>query len=88
MASRRDDVVILSALTGEGVDDLQRTISGRLTAGAQVHQLQVPLSDGAALAWLHEHGEVIDSTAGDGEMIIDVRLSESALARFRKRATI
>lgn len=70
------------------MDDLQRTISGRLTAGAQVHRLQVPLSDGAALAWLHEHGEVIDSKAGDGEMIVDVRLSESALARFRKRATI
>lgn len=86
MAVRRDDVVILSALTGEGVDDLQRKISSRLTAGAQVHQLHVSLSDGAALAWLHEHGEVIRSHAADGDMVVDVRLSESALARFRKRA--
>lgn len=86
MAVRRDDVVILSALTGEGVDDLQRKISSRLTAGAQVHQLHVSLSDGAALAWLHEHGEVIHSHAADGDMVVDVRLSESALARFRKRA--
>ena len=85
MAARRDDVVILSALTGEGVDDLQRTISGRLTAGAQVHQLRVPLADGAAMAWLHEHGEVINSRASDGNMLLDVRLSESALARFSKR---
>mgnify|MGYP001045176594 CR=1 FL=1 len=85
-AARRDDVVVLSAFTGEGVDDLQRTISGRLTAGAQVHQLSVPLADGAALAWLHEHGEVVGSQAADGEMLVDVRLSESALARFRKRA--
>lgn len=86
MAARRDDVVILSALTGEGLDDLQRKISSRLTAGAQVHQLHVSLSDGAALAWLHEHGEVIRSHAADGDMVVDVRLSESALARFRKRA--
>ena len=85
MGTRRDDVVILSALTGEGVDDLQRTISGRLTAGAQVHQLRVPLADGAAMAWLHEHGEVINSRASDGNMLLDVRLSESALARFSKR---
>jgi GTPase len=85
-AARRDDVVVLSAFTGEGVVDLQRTISGRLTAGAQVHQLRVPLADGAALAWLHEHGEVVGSRAADGEMIVDVRLSESALARFGKRA--
>ena len=85
LAGRRDDVVILSAVTGAGMDDLQRTISGRLTSGAQVHQLQVPLADGAALAWLHEHGEVLESRPADGDMIVDVRLSDSAHARFLKR---
>jgi GTP-binding protein HflX len=84
-AARRDDVVILSALTGEGVDGVQRVISSRLTAGAQMHQLRVPLSDGAAMAWLHEHGEVTSSRAEDGDMLVDVRLSDSALARFLKR---
>ncbi|WP_176595669.1 MULTISPECIES: GTPase HflX [Sphingobium] len=84
-AARRDDVVILSALTGEGVDGLQRTISARLTSGAQVHQLRVPLADGAAMAWLHEHGEVTASRAEGEDMLVDVRLSDSALARFLKR---
>ncbi|WP_327754805.1 GTPase HflX [Sphingobium sp. SJ10-10] len=84
-AARRDDVVILSALTGEGVDSLQRTISARLTSGAQIHQLRVPLADGAAMAWLHEHGEVIGSRAQGDDMLVDVRLSDSALARFVKR---
>lgn len=84
-AARRDDVVILSALTGEGVDGLQRTISARLTSGAQVHQLRVSLADGAAMAWLHEHGEVIGSRADGEDMLVDVRLSDSALARFVKR---
>ncbi|WP_426387235.1 GTPase HflX [Sphingobium sp. R-21] len=84
-AARRNDVVILSALTGEGVDDLQRAISSRLTAGARVHQLHVPLSDGAAMAWLHEHGDVIGSKADGADMLVDVRLSDSALARFLKR---
>lgn len=84
-AARRDDVVILSALTGEGVDALQRTISALLTSGAQVHQLRVPLADGAAMAWLHEHGEVIASRADGEDMLVDVRLSDSALARFLKR---
>ncbi len=87
IAARRDDVVILSALTGEGVDDLQRRISGQLTAGASVHQLRVPVADGAAIAWLHEHGEVIESETVDGDVIVRVRLSESALARFMKRST-
>ncbi|WP_375197713.1 GTPase HflX [Sphingobium sp.] len=84
-AARRNDVVILSALTGEGVDGLQRMISSRLTAGAQMHHLRVPLSDGAAMAWLHEHGEVACSRAEGSDMLVDVRLSDSALARFLTR---
>lgn len=85
MAARRDDVVILSALTGEGVDGLQRAISARLTSGAEVHTLRLGLADGAAQAWLHEHGEVLASRTEGEEMELDVRLSDSALARFMKR---
>lgn len=86
IASRRNDVAILSALTGDGVDDLQRSISSRLTSGAQIHQLRVALADGAAVAWLHEHGEVMDSQTVDNDVIVNVRLSDSAFARFSKRA--
>ncbi|WHO37247.1 GTPase HflX [Sphingobium sp. AP49] len=87
-ASRRDDVVIISALTGDGVDGLQRAISERLTQGATVHNLRLPIADGAGLAWLHEHGEVLASHPGDAEMRVEVRLSDSALARFLKRDRI
>lgn len=87
IASKRSDVVILSALTGEGVDDLQRRISGQLTAGAAIHQLRVSAVDGAAVAWLHEHGEVMSSETVDSDLVLTVRLSDSAFARFAKRST-
>ncbi len=85
IAARHDDVVIISALTGEGVEGLQRAISSRLTRGARVHSLRLPISDGAGLAWLHEHGEVLATRPSDAEMQVDVRLSDSGLARFLKR---
>ncbi|MBJ7443970.1 MAG: GTPase HflX [Sphingobium sp.] len=84
-ASRRDDVVILSALTGEGVADLQRAISAKMTAGAKVYGLRIAASDGAALAWLHEHGEVLTSDSQGEETRVEVRLSDAAFARFGKR---
>jgi len=84
-AARRDDVVILSALTGEGVDRLQRVISDRMTRGAHVYALSVPVADGAALAWLHEHGEVINARIEGEDMVIEARLSDAAFARFTKR---
>ncbi|MEJ7927102.1 GTPase HflX [Sphingobium sp. AN641] len=84
-AARRDDVVILSALTGEGVDALQRAISTRLTAGARVHRLRLGANDGAGLAWLHEHGEVLDAHVEDDAMLVEARLSDAAAAKFLKR---
>jgi GTP-binding protein HflX len=84
-AARRDDVVILSALTGEGVDTLQRTVSDRMTRGAKVYGLRIPVSDGATLAWLHEHGEVLSTIVEDEETRVEARLSDAAFARFSKR---
>jgi GTP-binding protein HflX len=85
-AARNTDVVLVSALTGEGVEGLQRIMSDRLTSGNEVHHLSVALNDGAALAWLHEHGEVIETHAMDNHLAVDVRLSASDAARFSARA--
>ncbi|KQX20077.1 MULTISPECIES: GTPase HflX [unclassified Sphingomonas] len=84
-AARRDDVVTLSALTGDGVEDLRRAVSDRLSTGNRVRTLTVSLSDGAALAWLHAHGEVIGQEVEGETMIVEVRLSDSDLARFEAR---
>ena len=83
-AARRENVVILSALTGEGVDRLQRMISDHMTRGAKMYDLRIPVSDGAALAWLHEHGEVLHSTISADVMNVEVRLSDATFARFAK----
>ena len=84
-ATRRDDVVTLSALSGEGVDGLRRAVSARLSSGNRVRTLSVSAGDGAALAWLHAHGEVIGQEVDGDNMIVEVRLSDSGLARFEAR---
>jgi GTP-binding protein HflX len=84
-AGRAGDVVPISALSGEGVDALSRALSERLNRGARVHSFDLPASDGAAIAWLHSHGEVLSSDA-EGETIhLDVRLSEADWARYAAR---
>ena len=84
-AVRREDVVTLSALSGEGVEDLRRFVSGRLSTGNRVRTLSVSTGDGAALAWLHAHGEVIGQEVEDDRMLVEVRLSDKDLARFEAR---
>ena len=87
-AARRADVVPLSAVTGEGVDALRRAVADRMTQGSHVHRLTLSAQDGASLAWLHEHGEVmgVEEQGADGDALaVSVRLSDPAYARFMAR---
>ncbi len=86
MARGRADVVPVSALTGEGIEALRRAVSDRMTSHYPVHALTLPQADGAALAWLHAHGEVVSQHPADGERLaISVRLSDKDLGRFHAR---
>jgi GTP-binding protein HflX len=83
---RRDNIVLMSALTGEGVDALMECASAHLRKGSEVRTIRLPLGEGEALAWLHANGEVLDQRyecAGEAEL--DVRLSAADWARFDSR---
>ena len=80
-------VVPLSAMTGEGVDDLLARLGTMLTGGATELELSIPMGDGQKLAWLHAHGEVlsereVESTAGEPQVRLKVRLTPRELGRF------
>src|SRR3546814_12530173 len=82
---RRDDVVLISALTGAGVSDLQRMMSDKLTTQSRVRSIDLPAEDGAALAWLHANGEVLDSQAEGERLHVRVRMSDADHARVLAR---
>ena len=84
-AARREDAVPISALTGEGVDALARVVSDRLSRGSRIHTVRLDPGDGAAIAWLHQHGEVLASETLDELTRVDVRLSDVDWARFAAR---
>ena len=84
-AGKRDDVALISALTGEGVESLKRLMSDRLTTTNRLRHVELPIGDGAAAAWLHEHGEVLGETVRDASIAYDVRLSDCDWDRFQAR---
>ncbi len=84
-AARRDNVVLVSALTGEGTDDLAQACSAKLTSTHRIRHLDLPLAQGAAIAWIHAHGEVVTQEADDAQMHLAVRLSDEDYARFQSR---
>ena len=82
-AGRREDVVVISALTGEGVDRLRDAMSDRLRTGSEVHRITLPVGEGERLAWLHSRGEVLDQQMDGDTLQVDVRLSADNWARFQ-----
>lgn len=84
-AARRDDVFMLSAVSGEGIGILSTNASSILTAARNPHTLLIPANDGSTLAWLHSHGSV-ESQTGEGDAIrVAVRLTAADFARYSAR---
>lgn len=84
-AARREDVVLISALTGAGVDRLLECAAGHLRKGAELRTVRLDSSDGEGIAWLHANGEVVRQDAHELETELEVRLSDAAWARFDAR---
>lgn len=66
LAESDDAVIPISAQTGEGAEALERLLGDLLTKDAQTRELLVPAADGARIAWLFAHGEVLDDEDAAG----------------------
>jgi GTP-binding protein HflX len=86
-AERREDVVVLSALSGEGVDDLLACTAAHLSKDARLREVTLGASEGEAMAWLHQHGEVLHQESEGMETRLLVRIGEAEWERFESRRT-
>jgi GTP-binding protein HflX len=82
-AKRREDVVPISAVTGEGLEALRDCTAEKLRSGEQVHLVRLPASAGERIAWLHSRGEILEQKLDEDELELSVRLSPDNWARFQ-----
>jgi GTP-binding protein HflX len=81
----REGAVAVSALTGEGLPALQAAIDRRIAEGMELADYDIPPQDGARLAWLYQHGEVVQRSDDDTAVHMKVRLLPADRARFERR---
>jgi len=82
IASRAAGGLAVSALTGEGLDVLSEVLDARLSANMLIERFDLPSEDGARLAWLYRHGEVLEREELEGRIQVTVRLSHVDRARY------
>ena len=83
--AREPDSIALSALTGAGCQRLLERIDRRLSENRHVVNLDIDLADGAALAWLYRHGEILERRDEGLEAHLVVALDAVDEARFRSQ---
>ena len=78
--------VLVSALSGEGLDRLAAEIEQRLAARRVTLDLVLDVADGAGVSWLHRHTEVMTKTLrDDGGLAITVRADPANAERVRAK---
>ena len=78
--------VLVSALTGEGVDTLAAAIETRLGTRRIVLDLTLNPADGAGVSWLHRHTEVLEkSLTPNNDLAVTVRVDPAKAATVQAR---
>jgi len=84
----RNGAVAVSAISGEGLEALKAAIDRRIAEGMELADYDIPPQDGARLAWLYQHGEVVQRSDDDSAVHMKVRLLPADRARFERQEQV
>jgi GTP-binding protein HflX len=78
--------VLVSALTGEGIEALLRLIEKRVARASLVYTVALGPADGQRMNWLYEDTEVLERRmTEEGEFLFVIRLLPEKEARLMRR---
>jgi GTP-binding protein HflX len=81
---QKPGAVAVSAMTGEGLDALRAALDARIASGLEQAEYAIDHNDGARLAWLYAHGEVVGRQDDERAAHVTVRLLPADRARFER----
>jgi GTPase len=78
--------ILVSALTGEGIDTLVAAIEAEFARARLTLDVALDLADGSGMSWLHRHAEVLARAEGtDGRMHMTVRVASDKAGLVRAK---
>jgi GTP-binding protein HflX len=83
--ARSKNCIAISAQSGEGIDRFLSHLASLLDKDSETRRFRLDASKGAALAWLHDQGEVAESPDENGFTRCVAKLSAAQWGKFEKR---
>ena len=82
LAARHPGAAIISAVTGEGLRELERAVGEQMSRGVMEVKIAVPASDGKLYALLCQRGDVLSQGVVDEHLEMRVRISKPNLEKL------
>ncbi len=82
------NAVMVSALNGNGIDDLLGLVDDMLSINDVLIQVHTSAGNGKAISWLHANSNVLNTEYDDmGDTTISIKISPRLLNKFKKEHT-
>ena len=81
-ADRQDDVFAISALSGDGIEQVLDTIATALNAATQSDEIVLDHTDGKRRAWLYAQGVVIEEQTRDTDSVLSLSWTSKQKTQF------
>ncbi|MEO9899712.1 GTPase HflX [Nisaea sp.] len=80
--------IAVSALTGAGCENVLALLDEMIGAKDVMRTFELDFTDGAALAWLYEHGRVVERDDREADIQVKVRLAPVDSERFDAKFSV
>lgn len=88
LAEQFEGATFVSAITGEGLEDLLDVVARRLAASQTIAEFDVPFDRGDVRSQLHDQGEVLEEVSGPDGMRLVVKAPRAILGKFSEFAAV
>lgn len=82
LRAEREGSVAISALTGEGIDNLSQRLMSALGGDAVERTILVPATDGEHLAWLYRHCRILAQSSVGSDVQLNLTMNTIEHARY------
>jgi GTPase len=84
IALKQDDIFLISAETGDGLDAFKQALAARIGADHQIREFTLHGGEGDVLSWLYSKGKVESTEGQSGNIHIKASLSPRNWGQFEK----
>ena len=87
LTTRSKNSITLSALTGEGTQELLNKFDKILSRQEQIIELKIPVTDGKLISWIYSNSEVLEQETKGSNIFFKLKINSANQARLQSKLT-